>query len=141
MDRLTQKQRSKNMSRIKGKNTGLEKMFRKYIISWGIKGYKLHAQLTGKPDLYFPKPRLAIFIDGCFWHGCPRCGSLPATNRSFWKNKIETNKLRDKTVRAVLRKSGIKVVRFWGHEITRNPDRCLEKLTSIFIGSVVSISR
>lgn len=134
MDRLTQKQRSENMSRIKGKNTGLEKTFKKIVRSSGIKGFRSHANVAGKPDIYFPKAKIAVFIDGCFWHGCPRCGSLPATNRNFWKKKIERNISRDKTVRTELRKSGIKVVRFWGHEINRNPGRCSEKLSAAFSG-------
>jgi len=131
MDRLTKKQRSENMSRIKGKNTGLEKVFRTSINTAGIKGYKLHANVPGKPDLYFPKQKVAVFIDGCFWHGCLQCYSLPSTNRSFWKKKIEGNKLRDKTVHSLLNRQGIKVVRFWGHDLKKHTGHCLEKLEKI----------
>lgn len=128
MDRLTKKQRSECMSHIRGKNTGLEKIFRKSVRSLGIKGYRLYAKVPGRPDLYFPKQRLSVFIDGCFWHGCPRCDSFPVTNLRFWKEKIERNRMRDKTVGMELRKAHIRILRFWGHEIKKNSERCAKKL-------------
>ncbi len=131
MDRLTKKQRSECMSHVRGKNTGLEKIFRKSLRSLGIKEYRLHAKVPGRPDLYFPKQRLAVFIDGCFWHGCPRCASLPVTNVRFWREKIERNRMRDKAVGIELRKAHIRTLRFWGHEIKKNSLRCTEKLCSL----------
>ncbi len=121
------------MSQIKGKDTGLEKLFRKSVAGLKIKGYRLNAKTTGKPDLYFPKNKIAVFIDGCFWHGCPRCYTSPATNKKFWSDKIKSNTKRDKTVNTELRKDGIRVVRFWGHEVETNSDRCAGKLQKIIV--------
>jgi DNA mismatch endonuclease, patch repair protein len=119
------------MSQIKGKNTGLEKIFRASVSGLHIRGYRLNAKITGKPDLYFSKSKVAVFIDGCFWHGCPRCYARPATNKKYWSDKIKKNMKRDKTVTSELRENGIKVVRFWGHEINENSDRCAKKLQKI----------
>jgi DNA mismatch endonuclease (patch repair protein) len=76
--------------------------------------------LIGKPDFYFKKSKMVLFIDGCFWHGCPVCGHIPRTNISFWKEKIRRNKLRDKRTKKALLKQGIKVLRLWEHQIN-NP--------------------
>lgn len=73
--------------------------------------------LVGKPDFFFAAQRLAVFVDGCFWHGCPRCGHVPKTNSSFWALKIGRNVARDKAVVVALRKTGIKAVRVWEHEL------------------------
>jgi len=121
------------MSQIKGKDTGLEKLFRKSVVALNVKGYRINAKVTGKPDLYFSKSGIAVFVDGCFWHGCPRCYSRPETNKKFWADKIRKNMSRDKTVNAILRKDGIRVVRFWGHEIKKNSDRCAAKLEKIIV--------
>ena len=119
------------MSRIKGKDTGLEKLFRKSVAELKIKGYRLNARVTGKPDLYFPKDKVAVFVDGCFWHGCPRCYTPPATNRKFWADKIRSNMNRDKAVNTGLHKDGIRVIRFWGHAVKKNPTRCAERLQKL----------
>ena len=131
MDKLTKKQRSECMSHIKGKNTGLEKIFRKSVSGLGIRGYRLNAKAPGRPDMYFSKRRIAVFIDGCFWHGCPRCASFPATNIKFWKDKIKNNQKRDRAVSKELHNNDFWVIRFWGHDIKNNPDRCAEKLLSL----------
>ena len=135
MDRLTKTQRSHCMSRIKSKNTGLEKLFREKVRGLGIKGYRLHYNLPGKPDIYFSQGRLAVFVDGCFWHGCPRCYTRPATNKDFWTAKIKKNRRRDGTVNRQLRKEGIRIIRFWGHQIKASPDRCAEKMRSYLLKS------
>lgn len=131
MDKLNQKQRSECMSRVKGKDTGLEKFFRKSVSASKIKGYRLNTNITGRPDLYFPKYRIAVFVDGCFWHGCPRCYIRPETNKNFWADKVKKNMNRDKVVNAILHKDGTKVVRFWGHDVKKNPNQCAVKLKKI----------
>ena len=135
MDILTKKQRSLCMSRVKGKNTKLEIALRKYLYSCGIRGYRINSnKISGKPDIYFPKRKLAVFIDGCFWHKCPICFEAPATNTKFWSEKIERNVIRDREVNEALQKSGIKVIRIWGHQI-KNPnglDSIMEKMRRIF---------
>ena len=141
MDRLTKTQRSHCMSRIKSRNTGLEKLFRAKVCGLGMKGYRLHCNLPGRPDIYFQRARLAVFVDGCFWHGCPRCYSRPATNKTFWSAKIRRNRRRDKTVNIDLQEMGIRVIRFWGHEINASPDRCAQKMRRCLLKSPKRNSR
>lgn len=129
MDVLSKKQRSYCMSQVKSKNTKLEDIFRIYILSRGIKGYRIGKKnIVGKPDLYFGKYKVAVFIDGCFWHKCPVCLSIPSSNSKFWEEKLAKNLARDKKVNDTLRSAGIKVVRLWGHEIKKDIDKCYRKL-------------
>jgi DNA mismatch endonuclease (patch repair protein) len=74
-------------------------------------------KLMGSPDLVFPAPKVLVFVDGCFWHGCPRCQKSPPSMSNFWIEKISTNVLRDRRVRASLRRSGWRVIRVWEHEL------------------------
>lgn len=120
VDVLTREQRSYNMSMIRGGNTAPEIELRKLLSARGLKDYRLHYKLTGKPDIVFPKRKIVIFIDGCFWHRCPKCFKKPATNRKFWLEKIDSNVKRDKLVITELRKKGWKVLRIWEHEIGNN---------------------
>lgn len=86
-----------------------------------------------RPDFVFPRLRVAVFVDGCFWHGCPKHGTQPKTNAAFWRDKIVTNKARDRRVNRLLRKRGWIVVRVWEHELSRkNESRLLRRLASVF---------
>jgi len=76
-----------------------------------IKGWRRHLPILGRPDFAFQNQKLAIFVDGCFWHGCPKCFQLPKQNRVFWQAKIEGNRKRDRSVNGRLRSLGWKVVR------------------------------
>jgi DNA mismatch endonuclease, patch repair protein len=78
-----------------------------------------HSSLTVRPDFVFPKSRTAVFVDGCFWHGCPKHGTQPKGNRAFWKNKFASNKARDLLVTRTLRRAGWRVLRIWEHELAR----------------------
>ena len=111
--------RSKTMAAIRGKNNRTTELcFRMALVRAGINGWETNAEdLVGKPDFFFRKKRMAVFIDGCFWHGCPKCGHFPKTRSSFWKTKILRNKERDKNNRRKLRRKGIKVVRIWEHSL------------------------
>ena len=111
--------RSKTMAAIRGKNNRTTELcFRMALIRAGIKGWRTNVKdLTGKPDFFFDKNQIAVFIDGCFWHGCPKCGHYPKTRSSFWKTKILRNKERDKKNRRQLRGKGIKVVSIWEHSL------------------------
>ena len=82
-----------------------------------ITGWRRHYRITGKPDFAFPHARLAVFVDGCFWHGCPRCGSLPTSNREYWKAKIERNTRRDRLQTKELKGRGWLVLRIWEHDL------------------------
>jgi DNA mismatch endonuclease (patch repair protein) len=86
------------------------------LIKAGLKGWVLHpSEVFGMPDIFFPKKKLAIFVDGCFWHGCPECGHVPKTRPAFWRTKFQRNQVRSKLVNSELRKGSIKVARFWEH--------------------------
>ena len=85
--------------------------------------------LRVRPDFVFPKRRLAVFVDGCFWHGCPKHGTQPAHNRAFWRRKFTANKTRDRLVTRTLRRRGWRVLRIWEHELTRkNQARLLRRI-------------
>jgi DNA mismatch endonuclease, patch repair protein len=124
MDVLTKKQRAYNMSRIKGKNTKPELNLRKHLTKKGMRGYRIHMKIYGKPDIVFPKYHIAIFIDGCFWHKCKKCFTVPQTNKSFWMKKINANVQRDIIVSRKLRKEGYTVIRLPEHEIRNSLNSC-----------------
>jgi DNA mismatch endonuclease, patch repair protein len=72
-----------------------------------------------RPDFVFPKLRVAVFVDGCFWHACPQHGTRPRGNRAFWRKKLAANKERDRLVNRTLRRTGWRVIRIWEHALTR----------------------
>ncbi len=93
-----------------------------------IKGWRRHLPLPGRPDFVFRAARLAIFVDGCFWHGCPRHGRNPGTNTGYWLPKLARNKMRDKEITSGLRKAGWMVMRFWEHQL-QNPKAVAAKIS------------
>jgi DNA mismatch endonuclease (patch repair protein) len=100
------------MSRIRGKgNEKTEVRLAMLLRKEGIGGWRRHLLIPGRPDFAFRKQKVALFVDGCFWHGCPRCFRLPKQNRAFWKAKIEGNRRRDRSVNGRLRRLGWKVIR------------------------------
>ena len=126
------------MSRVRGrgnKNTELEMidLFRKHRIT----GWRRNARVFGSPDFVFPKLRIAVFVDGCFWHNCPIHRSMPASNRPFWKQKLQRNKTRDHLVGHRLRGIGWKVVRVWQHELTRtNRRKVAKRIARLLCGNI-----
>ena len=126
-DVFSKKERSKIMSLIKSKNTKLEVGFRKKLWSKGLR-YKLHYKINGNPDLAIVSKKTAIFIDGCFWHKCPKHYREPSSNKKYWNLKIERNVQRAKEVNKELKKQGWKVLRFWEHDIKNKPDFCITKI-------------
>lgn len=115
MDKISRLQRSRNMSRIKSKNTRPELLVRQALHSIGIR-YRIHNKdLPGKPDISIKKYKLAVEIRGCFWHRHENCrlSSYPKTNKSYWINKIEGNQKRDLKNKIKLEKSGYKVFVIW----------------------------
>ena len=112
---------SKTMAAIKSKNNrSTELKLRMVLIRRGISGFRLHAKdLPGNPDFVFIKEKIAIFVDGCYWHGCPRCGHIPKTRSAFWSAKIKRNKERDKQKNRELKDIGVKALRIWEHELKR----------------------
>lgn len=106
-------------------NYTTEARFRVALMSAGLSGWRQNVrEAKGTPDFYFFRERLAVFIDGCFWHGCTRCGHIPKKNRPFWKYKIDRNRERDFHNTATLRNQGISVLRFWEHEVANSPKSC-----------------
>lgn len=127
-DNLTPVDRHKAMRAVKGKGTSLEMRLFSMLAGMHLKGWRKNVLgLAGKPDVVFEKERLTIFIDGCFWHGCPQCHKkLPQTNREYWSRKINRNIALAKSTNRQLRKEGWFVIRIWEHEI-RSPIR-MEKI-------------
>jgi DNA mismatch endonuclease, patch repair protein len=123
-DWLSREQRSRNMASIRSKgNATTEKAFLRLLREGGISGWRRHIDLPGKPDFVFRGRRLAVFIDGCFWHGCPRCYRLPEDNRRYWKAKVTANRTRDRRTTRKLRSLGWQVIRIWEHSLKSRPSR------------------
>jgi DNA mismatch endonuclease (patch repair protein) len=110
-----------------GYGTGDDSNFANHHIS----GWRRNQAVLGKPDFVFPKQKIALFVDGCFWHGCPVHANMPKNNRAFWKKKLQGNKERDKNVSTELRKLGWRVVRVWEHEL-KNHSRVAAKILRYF---------
>ena len=89
----------------------------------------LNYQLTVTPDFVFSKQRVTVFVDGCFWHGCPKHATKPKNNRAFWQRKLSANKQRDALVTRTLRRAGWRVLRVWEHELAKkNQARLLRRI-------------
>lgn len=113
--------RSENMSKVKNKNTQLEIFIRKLLWHRGVRYRLNYKELPGSPDLYIPKYRTAIFVNGCFWHKHENCkySSIPKKNHDFWENKLALNVERDKRNYEQLESQKIKVLVVWGCEIKK----------------------
>ncbi len=113
-DTFTREERSRIMSRIRSSgNAATELRFIEILRAHKITGWRRHVNLPGRPDFVFRKERLAVFVDGDFWHGNPRGFRLPKSNVKYWQKKIQSNRERDKKVNKELRGRGWAVVRFW----------------------------
>ena len=112
------------MSRIRGKDTGPEKDLRSAVWAAGLRGYRLHPRnVPGRPDVAWVGRRVAVFVHGCFWHGCPHCRPRrPKTHRAFWEEKLDRIQARDRRKAAQLRKAGWRVVTIWECRLRRNTD-------------------
>ena len=119
MDTFNRNVRSSIMTAVKSThNQSTERKVRSSLASRGIKNWKMHfAELPGKPDFVFPARKLAVFVDGCFWHGCPRCYRRPKTSRAYWDRKVIRNSQRDRRNFAVIRRKGWRVIRIWEHQL------------------------
>jgi DNA mismatch endonuclease, patch repair protein len=128
-DVFTAAKRSDVMARIRGRGNrdtelALAALFRRHRIT----GWRRHGSLLGRPDFTFRKERLVVFVDGCFWHRCPRHCQMPAQNAEFWAKKLAKNRARDRRVNAELRTRGWCVVRIWEHDLATNPERCVKRI-------------
>lgn len=116
---------SRFMRANKNKNTGPEILLRKALWKAGVKGYRVNwPQLPGKPDLAFVRKRLAVFVNGCFWHRCPHCRlKLPENNRQFWAEKFARNQARDRQRTEALEKMGWNVLEIWECRLKKDVNR------------------
>ena len=118
--------RSALMARVQGSgNKSTELKMYGIFRECGIKGWRRHISLPGRPDFTFRKARLALFIDGCFWHGCPSHYRVPASNSEFWRQKVDLDIARDASVDRKLAEMRWRVLRFWEHELKRMPAEML----------------
>jgi len=119
---------SLRMARVRQTGTGAEVSLRKELHARGLR-YRLQVALLTKPrriaDIVFSGAKVAVFVDGCFWHGCPEHASWPKSNAQFWREKIEANRARDEDTDRRLQESGWQVVRVWAHE---NPGKAAERI-------------
>jgi DNA mismatch endonuclease (patch repair protein) len=126
-DNLTPEQRSYCMSRIKGKDTGLEMRVRSELHRRGFRFRRHVKELPGKPDVVFTKAKVAVFIDGDFWHGY-RFPSWEHKVSDFWKQKINKNRERDRRNHRKLKEMGWTVIRLWQHDLERDFQECIERI-------------
>jgi len=132
-DRHSPAQRSYNMSRIRSsRNASTELRFVTQLREQGVTGWRRKFPLFGSPDFTFPRQRVAVFLDGCFWHGCTKCAQMPSTNQSYWRGKFERNRKRDKQVTKRLRDQGWRVLRFWEHAL--DSPSCIGRLVTLLHG-------
>lgn len=119
--------RRRNMQAIRSvNNRSTELRIRAYLVRLGVSGWKLHwGLLPGRPDFFFLAERVVVFVDGCFWHCCPRCGHVPKTNTAYWSTKLRRNRARDHAVTVQLRSAGFRVLRFWECDVKQNAKACV----------------
>lgn len=128
MDCVSPATRSRIMSAIRARGNRTTEWRLRALLAAGVRGWCLHPpDIEGHPDFVFPALHIAVFVDGCFWHGCPSCFRLPRSRRSFWKQKIERNRARDRRVRARLRRQGWSVLSVWEHHLVE-PSAVLRRI-------------
>lgn len=121
-DIWSKQKRSEVMSLIRSRgNKATELRLIEIFREYGITGWRRNQPLLGKPDFTFRRERVVVFVDGCFWHGCPKCYKRPSSNQEFWDTKIANNRKRDHLVSRELRRLGWQIVRIWQHQLDKPP--------------------
>lgn len=129
MDTFSPEKRSEIMKRVKSTNTSIEIKIRKELWRNGLRGWRVHPKnVPGKPDIIFRRKKVVVFIDGCFWHGCPVCDRSPKSGNAYWENKISRNMARDRKYNELLINDGWSVIRLWEHEVTKDLTGCVSKI-------------
>ena len=132
MDHLAPAARSSLMSRVRRADTEAELLFRRALFASGARGYRLHQRLLRcRPDVVFSRARVAVFVDGCFWHCCRRCAVLPRSNRAYWVPKLARNVSRDRAICRQLRRDGWTVIRIWEHQVLADPEACARRVSRV----------
>ncbi|MDA8142734.1 MAG: very short patch repair endonuclease [Thermoplasmatales archaeon] len=127
-DNLSREKRSKVMASIKGKNTKPE------LLLWNEldkRRFRQFPKIHGNPDMGNVSRKIAIFVDGCFWHGCPICYKPPSSRHEYWSSKLRRNFEHDQYVNNNLKDSGYMVIRFWEHEILSDVSGCTLKINEV----------
>jgi len=127
-DVFTREKRSEIMSRIRSKNTKPELLVFRELRKRKIYFYKHYAKIPGKPDIALPRKKIAVFIDGDFWHGYKFSKQKKRLPKKYWLDKIENNIKRDRQNRNKLKKEGWKILKVWSHEIIKNPQQGVDKI-------------
>jgi DNA mismatch endonuclease (patch repair protein) len=123
-DRIGSKDRTRVMTAVRSSGTRLERDFAKELVGRGVRLRSKNVRaLPGTPDLVFYKAKIAVFLDSCFWHGCPAHFRRPRSNQRYWRNKLDRNRTRDRFVTAELRRNGWRVFRIWEHSLTSGRTR------------------
>lgn len=129
MDRIDTERRSRNMAAIRRKNTSIERALRSALWAAGLRGYRVDSRrVAGRPDVSFGRSKVAIFVDGCFWHKCPECYREPKSNTEYWRGKVERNVARDRAADESLQEAGWVVLRLWEHEVERDLGACVDRV-------------
>lgn len=134
MDTVSPEVRSRIMSSVRSKgNSTTERPLARAMRRMGISGWRRHERVlipSGyvSPDFVFRRERVAVMVNGCFWHSCPIHGSIPKSNEEFWRLKLSRNKFRDKRNERELKAMGWFVVNIWEHSVRRNPELCAESV-------------
>lgn len=131
MDKVSKEVRSKIMRAVHSNDTRMEEKFRKELFSRGVRFRKNVSDLPGKPDIAIKSKRVVIFLDSCFWHGCPEHLRQPKSNKNYWDKKVKLNVERDHKINSEYRIRGWKLVRIWEHEIKDNPEKCINRIIEV----------
>ena len=131
-DVFTKAKRSEVMSRVRSRgNRSTELRLMAIFRAHGISGWRRNRPVLGRPDFVFPAGRVAVFVDGCFWHGCPRHYTAPVGHAAFWRRKLVANRTRDRLVTRTLTRAGWKVLRIWEHALTGDGRRVASRVSKV----------
>ena len=123
-------------------NKSTEARLRAALVRHGVTGWRLRPRgLPGNPDFLFPDHHVVVFVDGCFWHGCPRCGHAVRKNGAYWKLKVQGNRRRDRRHARKLRAMGLVVLRFWEHALAGPLGPCVRRILGALGGEPPGLPR
>ena len=138
-DIFSKAKRSEVMAAIKATgNQTTEKALASAFRCLGVKGWRRHVDLLGKPDFVFREQQLAVFVDGCFWHSCPKHGHVPHSNTTYWRKKLARNRTRDAKVKRELARRGWRVLRIWEHSVKASPTACANRVARALLKGCAS---
>lgn len=135
-DTVSKEKRSEIMRAVRSRgNRDTELVLVRLLRKHKISGWRRHVGLTSNADFVFRKQKVALFVDGCFWHGCARHCRMPKGNSSYWIPKIASNKTRDRRVSRLLRRAGWQVIRIWEHQMASSMEGpCIARITQALMG-------